>query len=377
MGPTGATLSGSFTGATGRIYEAGFEYAASHSGLDGTGNTSTFVYDDSCVGSVSSGSIRATIGSLDPSKTYYYRAFVSEYNESTKSYEYRFGNVVSFTTNPAAAYIPSGWLELPVVTNNEDFVGKFYGSGDVLGTNRNYSYNYSYEYFGCLWVAYPLTYSHTVGSVSSDWSLNPKVSDNKQVNNMFTNSYPSNYEDANDYSKGHQIPNADRYSDATMNAQTYYMTNQTPQLSNAFNNSVWGSLENAVRSLVSSSSADSVYVVTGACYKTVGGNETVKTLIAKSSSLVTPKSISIPNYYWKVLLKVTWEEGMVTNATAIGFWMPHEDLRGKSYTSFACSVDDIERYTGFDFFTNLPGNNSSGIEKKAEANTSWDTFRNF
>ena len=194
---------------------------------------------------------------------------------------------------------------------------------------------------------------------------------------MFTNSYPSNFQDADDYSKGHQIPNADRKSDDTMNTQTYYMTNQTPQLGNKFNGSVWGSLETAVRNLVSSSSSDTVYVVTGACYKTVGGNETVKTLTANSTSEVTPKSVPVPNYYWKALLKVKWSNGVVTSASAIGFWMPHKDLSGESYTSYACSVGDIESKTGFDLFANLPGDKDSGIEKAAQTNTSWESFQKF
>lgn len=379
VSPTGATLSGSFSGATGRIAEAGFEYAESEAGLDGSGSgLSHLVYDDTSVGNATSGSISVNLGSLNPSTTYYYRAFVAEFNEATNSHECRYGSVKSFTTASSAAYIPAGWLELPAVSGSEDFVGEFYGSGARVAANRNYSYNYSYDYLGCLWVAYPLTKSHISGSASNGWAKNPDVPEDKQIMNMFSNSYPSNFQDAGEYSKGHQIPNADRQGDATMNAQTYYMTNQTPQLGNKFNGSVWGSLETAVRNLVSSSSSsDTVYVVTGACYRTAGGNEAVNSLTANSSSNVKPKSVPIPNYYWKALLKVKWENGMVKEASAIGYWMPHTNLSGESFTSYSCSVDEIERRTGFDLFANLPGSDTSGIEKTAEANTSWTAFQSF
>ena len=53
--------------------------------------------------------------------------------------------------------------------------------------------------------------------------------------------------------------------------------------------------------------------------------------------------------------------------------MPHSDLKGQSYTSYVVSVDQIESWTGFDLFANLP----DGIEKSAESNTSWTTFQNF
>ena len=86
-----------------------------------------------------------------------------------------------------------------------------------------------------------------------------------------------------------------------MNAQTYYATNQTPQLQDQFNSGIWSSLEKAVRSLTSGS--DSLYVATGPCYQTVGGNETVNYLAAVSSS-TTPQQVPIPHYYWKAILKI-------------------------------------------------------------------------
>ena len=53
--------------------------------------------------------------------------------------------------------------------------------------------------------------------------------------------------------------------------------------------------------------------------------------------------------------------------------MPHEDLRGKSYLDYAASVDDIETWTGFDFFVNLP----DSVEATAERNSDWSTFLGF
>ena len=192
---------------------------------------------------------------------------------------------------------------------------------------------------------------------------------------MTGNSYPTMY-NASSYTKGHQIPNADRKSNSVANSQTYYVTNQTPQIGNKFNGSIWGNLETAIRNLTQNT--DVVYVVTGAAYKTVGGNETVKTLTAASSS-TNPQKVPVPNYYWKALLKVKMNSaGEVTSASAIGFWFEHKDYdSGTSYTTGACSVDFIEQKTGFDLFTNLPGDNASGFEKSAEANTSWTTFQNF
>ena len=65
------------------------------------------------------------------------------------------------------------------------------------------------------------------------------------------------------YDRGHQIPNADRNADSSLQNQTYYWTNSTPQHA-SFNQGIWNTLENQVRDMVSGS--DSVYVVTGPVY---------------------------------------------------------------------------------------------------------------
>lgn len=343
---------------------AGFYIGASKSDL------STVVYTEDLPSSPS-GSFYAEVSSLSAETTYYYQAFMTVFDSQKGAYV----DIVSsetgeFTTLSDSASTITGWLELPSITGTEDYVGKFYGSGGEVGTNRNYSYNYSYSWYGCLWVAYPLAPEHTSGSAStSSWSYNPNIGSSYQVD-VASKSYTTNYDNST-YSRGHQIPNADRKSDDTMNLQTYYVTNQTPQIQNKFNGTIWSSLEQAVRSEVTSF-ADTVYVATGACYRKAGGSETVSYLTAASTS-INPQSLPIPNYYWKALLKVKRSGDTVVNATAIGFWFDHKGYDDNKYANYAVSVDEIEEYTGFDLFTNLP----SALQTSAEANTSWSAFQDF
>ena len=279
-----------------------------------------------------------------------------------------------FITTSSTTPSLGAWLELPATTGSEDYVGVFYGSGGNTDDNRNYSYNYSYTYYASLWTAYQLKYGHKSGSAStSGWSFNPDIDEEYQID-VTGSSYPSMY-NASDYSRGHQIPNADRKSNQQMNAQTYYCTNQTPQWYEGFNNGPWSDLENAVRSLVTSS-GDVVYVVTGPVYRTVGGNETITYLNAASGKNAHPAKVPVPNYYWKAILKVKMSGTTVQSASAIGFWFENKAC-SDSYTDHVVSVDYIQQKTGFDLFTNLPGTQSSGIEQSAESNTNWTTFTNF
>ncbi|MBR6345850.1 MAG: DNA/RNA non-specific endonuclease [Bacteroidales bacterium] len=359
-----ATLNASFSGATGTIYDRGFRYKKGNgswitpSGLGSTTGTS--------------GNFSMVISSLEPSTTYSFQAYVTEWDEAQNQYvDCWASNTLTFTT-AAQQTTPTtgGWLELPEVTGNEDFVGKFYGSGSTAGTNRNYSYSYNYNYYASMWVAYPLTAAHTSGSGgTSSWRYNPNIANNKQIN-IVSNAYGTMY-GASQYARGHQIPNASRKSDDTMNLQTYYSTNQTPQLQNKFNGSIWSSLEGAVRNLTSS--VDTVYVVTGPLYRKVGGSETINYLTGASSS-ANPASLPIPNYYWKALLKVKRDgNGNVTAASTIGFFFEHKEYSDSAYANYVVSVNQIETWTGLNLFHNLP----DSIEETAESNTSWSSFQSY
>ena len=154
-----------------------------------------------------------------------------------------------------------------------------------------------------------------------------------------------------------------------MNSQTYYVTNSTPQIQNGFNVGIWNSLENAVRNEIPAN--DTLYVTTGPAFQKAGEAE-------KDVIWITPqndtKQCPVPNYYWKVVLKVKRDvNGTVTSAKSIGFWFEHKVYSADSYLNYAVSVDDIEQWTGFDFFVNLP----DSIESSAEANSNWSSFQSF
>lgn len=366
MSSAGATLQGSYSGETGTISEVGFYYGTTSGSLGSkavaTGTSSPF---------------SKAITGLSAGTTYYYKAYVLEYSEAAGDYVYRYGDESSFTT--LSSYVPTGWLELPsyttsgmsgTTTSSLSDLYKLSHSATMGGsTQRNYTCLYDPEMYASYWVAYPLCSSHMGSGRDESWAYDPDVTSSKQTNviagaygvYLDTENYTNNY-----YARGHQIPNADRNGVDAMMAQTYYMTNLTPQLQNGFNGGVWNNLEAAVRSEASS---DTLYVVTGAAFRKKGGSESITTIVNTRDS----KTLPVPNYYWKALLKVTWSGDTVTAASAVGFWLPHQDLKGADYADYAVSVDQIETWTGFDLFANLP----SSLQTTAEANTSLDSFSDF
>jgi endonuclease G len=249
---------------------------------------------------------------------------------------------------------------LHVVTHTAQMQGRL---------QRNYTILYDEDLYAALWVAYPLCADHTSSGREETWGYDPHVPKLSQTNvnkgygaTEPTANYPNNF-----YARGHQIPNADRSGVPDMMAQTYYSTNMTPQIQNGFNGSIWAKLEEAVRMEIPQ--GDTLYVVTGAVFEKYGTDEKVKTIVNKNDS----KTLPVPNYYWKALMKVKRAEGKVTDASTIGFWLPHGDLKGHSYADYAVSVDQIEEWTGFNLFPSIP----DVLEPSAESQISWISFQSF
>lgn len=274
------------------------------------------------------------------------------------------------TDSVVAELAGPAWMELPASVAMDETVHMVTHTAQMQGRlQRNYTMLYDEDLYAALWVAYPLCASHTSSGREESWGYDPHVPSESQtsVNKGYGVSEPTANYPKNFYARGHQIPNADRSGVPEMMAQTYYSTNMTPQIQNGFNGGIWAKLEEAVRMEIPQ--GDTLYVVTGAVFEKHGVDEEVKEIVNRNDS----KTLPLPNYYWKALLKVKRENGEVTEASTIGFWLPHDDLKGRTYPDYAVSVDQIEVWTGFDFFSNL----MDAIETTAEANAIWTTFQNF
>ena len=250
-----------------------------------------------------------------------------------------------------------GWLEMPGDPNAED--SDNYVSMFKVGSARNYSYLFDKSMYTTMWTAYPL-YSSTIGgNYSASWKPNPNLEESEQIN-IWSGSYG-----VEDYSRGHLVPDASRDGNSEMLKQAYYATNQVPQIQNSFNGGIWSNLEGGVRAVAKS---DTVYVVTGVAFRKVGGSETIKYIKPQHDT----KQCPVPNYFYKVVMKVKRSGNTITSASTIGFWFEHKTYSG-SYENYAMSVDQIEQWTGMDFFVNLPDT----VEASAETNQDWGTFQSF
>lgn len=263
-------------------------------------------------------------------------------------------------TDPTTGTASEGWLELPAERKD----GAYPDAEEIklsAGGERNYTHYYDTTTYTSLWVAYPLESKH-MGSLNrlNDWSYNPEIDEQYQVNLC-----NSTYSDYPPYARGHLIPNASRNGIEEMQLQTFYVTNSVPQVQDGFNSGVWSSLEGALQS---KAAKQTLYIVTGVAFEKVGETKTISYTTAKDD---TTKKVPIPNYFYKVVLSATTDSnGNVTDAQTVGFWFENKAYTGSTYSNYTVSVDEIEEWTGFDFFPNLP----DAIEVVAEQNSSWSNF---
>ncbi len=149
------------------------------------------------------------------------------------------------------------------------------------------------------------------------------------------------------YDRGHLAPSADFRWSQTALSESYYYSNMSPQLA-VFNRGAWGDLEDAVRGYMYSHATTDLYVLTGPI---------LKTTLPKIER--GKNKVSIPERYWKVVLDLN-------NKKAIGFIMPNEDI-SKPLSSFAVTINEVEKETGLDFFNKLPVDLQEQLETQAKA----------
>lgn len=135
---------------------------------------------------------------------------------------------------------------------------------------------------------------------------------------------------------------------------TYYAVNIMPQNGN-FNGGVWLDLENKVRDNMTRNPSDTIFVVTGTYFASG------RTITDRAG-----KTVAVPSNCWKVLLrgsggKAVWDCS-ADELYGIGFWFANDASNTASLRSYATSIADIERKTGFSFFRNLPAGTVDAVK---------------
>ena len=264
-------------------------------------------------------------------------------------------------TQRAAGFIDydRSWGEQPEYRSDDAYIYKTYYATFVSnqffpgGKLRNYSVCYDVDRHISHWVAYPIfkkVYETPVLRRVNDFNYDPNdqlpVIPTRDQQYIGTGGNGRGY-GAWGYDRGHMLPQASRYNNYEPNRMTYYGTNMMPQNS-TLNQNIWASLEGKVRGWGGLQTYDTLYVVTGAAFKST------KTIDNANGP------IAVPSHCWKVLLRQRGNQNRqisqfkADELKAIGFVFANDDAgAATSIESAVRSVKEIEELTGFKFFRNL------------------------
>lgn len=218
-----------------------------------------------------------------------------------------------------------------VCAQDLDYLPKANGQ---LITHTHYSVSYIEEHEQPEWVAYYL-------SVMMLKKVYDRKDTFKEDTSVTTGSASyADYTSDTSFDAGHLLPCRQMQFDCNAMSETFYMSNMSPQRSR-FNRYKWSALERLERNMAFRN--DGLYVVSGPVLSSVSGT-------------IGDNEVSIPEFYYKILLKYDDEE-----KKAIAFLLPNRH-EPPSLEDYVVSIDYVEALTGIDFFVNLPENEQVLLE---------------
>jgi DNA/RNA endonuclease G (NUC1) len=258
------------------------------------------------------------------------------------------------------------WVELPVICD-EDSDGRddndntlYYAThftdlksptGDAA---RNYTVCYSGEHHCPVWVAAPRhqMYQNKNVNRTNAYQQDPDIPSDIQYKSKAT---------GGGCNKGHMLGSAERLASTVTNRQVFYYTNIAPQLSGGFNTGGggWNTLEDWIDGQVCS---DTLYVVIGCYFEkyTDGYGETVS---PKTISFGGRSDVDMPTMFYYALLRTkkgstgkALKDCSASEMKCAAFVRSHtNNHKGQKVTSTEMmSISDLEKVTGFKYFTNVP-----------------------
>lgn len=207
---------------------------------------------------------------------------------------------------------------------------------DQVLCREGYAVGYDYINKVADWVSYYLTSE----SVSVTRTRVDSFTEDVDVPDQFRSTL-SDYSGSG-YDRGHFAPNASMDFTASSMQESFLLTNISPQLL-TFNRNGWAELEQVIRDCTVENG--SLYVVTGTIYDSIDeeiGN-----------------GVEIPDKFYKAILKLD------SPASAFALSIPHAPLNDEDLRKYVVSIDQLEKETGNDFFSNLKDNIEAGVESNS------------
>ena len=240
------------------------------------------------------------------------------------------------------------------------------GSRIIIHRTNAFGVNYIVEWDDGLraqrWTCYRLDPKNSIkiGSRKEWWHGKDPFAEDELIPAAYRTTLTDYSQMTPHYDRGHICPSADRLNSEEANRQTYLLGNIQPQL-NGFNTGVWLYMENKIhgnsydniKGWNNTAFRDTLYICKGG---TIDNNNYTRS----NTGLVIPK------YFFAAILRI--KNGQYN---ALGLWFEHKNDHSTSLKAYACSIDELEKRTGIDFFCNLPDDRERVIEAAKPNDALW------
>lgn len=218
---------------------------------------------------------------------------------------------------------------------------------------------------------YALSYSRTKGMPNwVSWELNAswlgdahrvgKFAPDEDLPVGWDRIKPSDYTGSG-FDRGHMTNSEDRSRSPEDNIPTFLMTNIIPQ-SPDNNQGVWVQLENYSRQLARS--GKELFIVSGGHGQGGIGKNGFKATVGRGK-------VVVPAIMWKVILVLdrpnAGAAGVTKNTRTIAVIIPNKQgVRDDPWQQYRTSVKEVEKLTGYKFFTSVPADIREVINAKVD-----------
>jgi len=198
-------------------------------------------------------------------------------------------------------------------------------TGEIV-FHKYYTLSYVEKYELAEWTAYMLN-KDLLNKPNVDRFQNFIPDYNVSTRSSFYSDYANS-----GYIRGHLVPAGDMAFDTVAMRESFYMSNITPQ-HRAFNNGIWKELEENIRDWTYKS--ETLYIITG------------PVLTNPITTIGIENRVTVPSAFYKVIMDYSSPE-----KKGIAFIIPNE-LSVRRLEEYMCTIDDVERATGLDFFNEM------------------------
>ena len=215
-----------------------------------------------------------------------------------------------------------------------------------------------------LWVQYRLTKEH------SEDNTYPRPGDDKfdedfQIQPTGRAALDDYTAVSPNYVRGHLAPAEDmRWSEQAAD-ESMLLSNIAPQIDDGFNNSIWKTLENRVRSW--SIDRRDIIVICGPVFEARNSVYNIPRQFHTSKQMIYnvagENNVAVATEFFKIIVDMRNPD----NPDVLAFLMPNiptTEGPERKIEKYLTSVDNIEKLTGLDFLTALPDQVQDSIESK-------------